>query len=43
MQINFFSCRNSNETHTLHERVITEMMDGSETNEIMEDLFDSLL
>ena len=44
MAINFISSKDSDETRTMHTRSNNvEIMDGSETNEIIEDLFESLL
>ena len=44
MAINFISSKDSDETRTMHARSNNvEIMDGSETNEIIEDLFESLL
>ena len=42
--INFFSSKDSKEKHTMHSRSDNiETMVGNETNEIIEELFDSLL
>ena len=44
MSINFISSKDSNETRTMHTKSDNiEMMIGNETNEIIEELFDSLL
>ena len=44
MTINFFSSKDSNETHTMHTTSDSiEIMIGTETDEIIEELFDSLL
>ena len=44
MAINFFSSKDSNETRTVHSKSHNiEIMIGNETNEIIEELFNSLL
>ena len=44
ISINFISSKDSNETRTMHTKSDNiEMMIGNETNEIIEELFDSLL
>ena len=44
MSINFISSKDSNETRTMHTKSDNiEMMIGNETNEVIEELFDSLL
>ena len=44
MSINFISSKDSNETRTVHTKSGNiEMMIGNETNEVIEELFDSLL
>ena len=44
MAINFISCKDSDETRTMHTKSSNvEIMIGSETNEIIEDLFESFL
>ena len=44
MAINFISSRDSDETRTMHTKSNNaEIMIGSETNEIIEDLFESFL
>ena len=44
MAINFISSKNSDETHTMHAKSDNvEIIMGSETNEIIEELFQSLL
>ena len=44
MEINFMSSKDSNETHTMHTKSINiEIMIGNETDEIIKELFDSLL
>ena len=44
MSINFISSKHSNETRTVHTKSGNiEMMIGNETNEVIEELFDSLL
>ena len=43
MQTNFISSKDSNETHTSHMKSDnTEIMMGSETNDIIDELFESL-
>ena len=44
MQINFISFKDSGETRTVHTKSCNiEIMMGSETNDIIEELFESLL
>ena len=44
MEINFMSSKDSNETRTMHTKSINiEIMIGNETDEIIKELFDSLL
>ena len=44
MAINFISCKDSDETRTMHTKSNNiEIMMGSETDEIIKDLFDSFL
>ena len=44
MGINVFSSKDSNETHTMHRKSDgIEIMIGNETDETIEELFDSLL
>ena len=44
MAINFFSSKDSEEIHTMHSKSDNmEILIGNETDEIIEDLFDSLL
>ena len=44
MAINFISCKHSDETRTMHTRSNNvDIMVGSETNEIIKDLFESFL
>ena len=44
MTINFFSSKDSNEMHTMHTTSDSiEIMIGTETDEIIEEPFDSLL
>ena len=44
ISINFISSKDSNETRTMHTKSDNmEMMIGNETNEIIEEIFDSLL
>ena len=44
MEINFISSKDSNETRTMHTKSINiEIMIGNETDEIIKELFDSLL